>query len=68
MAAPRRQIGGICVAVALACAAPAAAQEQPCSGRAIETDRVITGEFGTELAKSFVMVPFDVPGARPQSG
>jgi hypothetical protein len=79
MAAPRRQIGGICVAVALACAAPAAAQEQPCPGRAIETDRVITGEFGTGLAKSFVMVPFDVPrGAtairvkycfdRPESG
>jgi hypothetical protein len=46
-----------------ACAAPAAAQAAPgpCPGRAIEPDRVITGEFGTELAKSFVMVPFEVP-------
>ena len=44
-------------------AAPAAAQAAPgpCPGRAIEPDRVITGEFGTELAKSYVMVPFEVP-------
>ena len=38
-----------------------AAVPGPCPGRAIQPDRVITGEFGTELAKSFVMVPFDAP-------
>jgi hypothetical protein len=27
----------------------------------MEPDKVITGEFGTELAKSFVMLPFEVP-------
>ena len=32
-----------------------------CPGRAIRADRTITGEFGADLAKSFVMVPFDVP-------
>jgi hypothetical protein len=61
MAGRRRRIGGICIAVALASAAPAAAQEGPCPGRAIEPDRVITGEFGTRLAESFVMLPFRVP-------
>jgi hypothetical protein len=49
-------------AACLATAAPAdAAPPASCPGLAIEPDRVITGEFGTELAKSFVMVPFDVP-------
>jgi hypothetical protein len=61
MAGRRRRIGGICIAVALASAAPAAAQEGPCPGRAVEPDRVITGEFGTRLAESFVMLPFRVP-------
>jgi hypothetical protein len=51
------------VALLLLALAPASAagQVDSCPGRAIEPDRVITGEFGTELNKSFVMVPFDVP-------
>ena len=32
-----------------------------CPGRPIRADRTITGDFGSELAKSFVMVPFEVP-------
>jgi len=43
-------------ATARAAAAPGA-----CPGRAIKPDRVITGEFGTELSQSYVMVPFEVP-------
>jgi hypothetical protein len=44
-------------------AAPAVAQTAPgpCPGRDIEPDRVTTGAFGTELRKSYVMVPFAVP-------
>jgi hypothetical protein len=41
--------------------AQAAPLTTPCGGRAIAPDKVITGEFGTELNKSYVMVPFDVP-------
>jgi hypothetical protein len=41
--------------------AQAAPLTTPCGGRAIASDKVITGEFGTELNKSYVMVPFDVP-------
>jgi len=33
----------------------------PCPGRDMRADRVIEGEFGTALRKSFVMVPFRVP-------
>ena len=33
----------------------------PCGGRAITPDRVITGEFGTNVNKTYVMLPFDVP-------
>ena len=52
--------------VALLLLAPAASAQAaplttPCSGRAITPDKVITGQFGTELNKSYVMVPFDVP-------
>jgi hypothetical protein len=52
--------------VALALLVPAGSAQAaplatPCSGAAITPDKVITGEFGTELSKSFVMVPFDVP-------
>ena len=52
--------------VALLLLAPAASAQAaplttPCGGRAITPDKVITGEFGTELNKSYVMVPFDVP-------
>lgn len=39
----------------------ASAVPSKCPGRAIRADRTITGEFGTELAQSFVMVPFHVP-------
>jgi len=56
---------------ALACAPSAAAQAPgntagpglttPCGGRAVAPDRVITGRFGTDLSKKFVMVPFEVP-------
>jgi hypothetical protein len=44
-----------------AASAQAAPLTTPCSGRAITPDKVITGEFGTELNKSYVMLPFDVP-------
>jgi hypothetical protein len=39
----------------------AAGLPTPCSGRAIDPDKVITGDFDTRFNKSFVMVPFDVP-------
>jgi hypothetical protein len=42
-------------------AAQAAPLTTPCGGRAIAPDKVVTGEFGTGLSKSYVMVPFDVP-------
>jgi hypothetical protein len=59
--------------------AQAAPLTTPCGGRAITPDKVITGEFGTDLNKSYVMLPFDVPKAttairvkycwdRPESG
>jgi hypothetical protein len=41
--------------------AQAAPLTTPCGGSAITPDKVITGEFGTELTKSYVMLPFDVP-------
>ncbi len=39
----------------------AASAPESCPGGATEPDRVITGEFGTELQGSYVMLPFDVP-------
>jgi hypothetical protein len=44
-------------------AAPAAhgAAPDPCPGEPITPDRVVTGEFGAELRKSYVFVPFEVP-------
>ena len=39
----------------------AASAPQSCPGRAIQPERVMTGEFGTELQGSYVMLPFDVP-------
>ena len=62
-----------------AAAAQAAPLTTPCGGRAMTPDKVITGEFGTNLNKSYVMVPFDVPAGatavrvkycwhRPESG
>jgi hypothetical protein len=44
-----------------AATAQAAPLTTPCGGRAITPSKVITGEFGTELNKSYVMLPFDVP-------
>jgi hypothetical protein len=44
-----------------AASAQAAPLTTPCGGSAITPDKVITGEFGTELNKSYVMLPFDVP-------
>ena len=41
--------------------AAAAAIEDPCPGAPITPDRVITGDFGTDLMRSYVFVPFDVP-------
>ena len=32
-----------------------------CPGGAIATDRVITGEFGTNVNKDYILLPFDVP-------
>ncbi len=49
------------MALSLAPAASAQGLATPCPGRPIETDRIVTGDFGAELAKSYVMVPFDVP-------
>ena len=60
--------------LSLALAAPAAAQAPPqtipaepgpglttpCGGRAITTDQVITGEFGTNVNKDYVLLPFNV--------
>ena len=51
----------------------------PCGGRAITPDRVITGEFGTNVNKDYILLPFDVPNGttavrvkycwdRPESG
>ena len=39
----------------------AASAPESCPGPAIAPDQVITGEFGTELQGSYVMLPFDVP-------
>lgn len=39
----------------------AASAPESCPGKAIEPDQVITGDFGTELQGSYVMLPFDVP-------
>jgi hypothetical protein len=47
--------------VGLAPAPAVAAAPASCPGRAIQPDRVITGEFGTDLNKSYVLVPFEVP-------
>ena len=41
--------------------ASAAALDEPCPGDEIAPDRVMTGEFGTDLMRSNVFVPFDVP-------
>jgi hypothetical protein len=63
----RRAAPAVAALALLACAAPALAQAPepglttPCGGRAIAPDQVITGVFGSELSKTFVMVPFDVP-------
>jgi hypothetical protein len=39
----------------------AAVPPESCPGVLIQPSQVITGEFGTELQGSFVLVPFDVP-------
>ena len=39
----------------------AASAPETCPGAPIQPDQVITGEFGTELSRSYVMLPFDVP-------
>ena len=63
----RRAAPAVAALALLACAAPALAQAPepglttPCGGRAIAPDQVITGVFGSELSKTFVMVPFEVP-------
>jgi hypothetical protein len=64
LARVRGKAGFVVAAVACFMAtvpASAAAQVGPCAGRPMDPDKVITGEFGTELSKSFVMLPFDVP-------
>jgi hypothetical protein len=42
-------------------AAASAAAPNPCPGDPITPDDVITGDFGADLEKSYVFVPFDVP-------
>ena len=56
-----RLAAALFVALSLAPAASAQGLATPCPGRPIETDRIVSGHFGAELAKSYVMVPFDVP-------
>lgn len=34
---------------------------EPCPGAPLEPDRVIGGEFGTDLQGAYVLLPFDVP-------
>ena len=41
--------------------ATTAAIEDPCPGDPITADRVVTGDFGGDLMRSYVFVPFDVP-------
>ena len=38
-----------------------AAAPDPCPGDPIAPDQVFTGEFGRDLVKSYVLVPFEVP-------
>ncbi|MBN1530284.1 MAG: CehA/McbA family metallohydrolase [Thermoleophilaceae bacterium] len=42
-------------------AEPGAGLTTPCGGRSIAPDQVLTGEFGTNLNKDYVLLPFDVP-------
>ncbi len=90
---PRRAPAALSALAVLLFAAPAAAQAPPttipaepgaglttaCGGRAIAPDRVIAGEFGTNVNKDYVLLPFDVPSGttavrvkycwdRPESG
>lgn len=39
----------------------AASAPESCPGQAIQPEQVLTGEFGTEIQGSYVMLPFDVP-------
>ena len=58
------RLAPLAAGVVLALVAPPAAVsavDGPCPGDSITPDRVITGDFGTELQKSYVFVPFDVP-------
>ena len=72
---PRRAPAALSALAVLVFAAPAAAQAPPttipgepgpglttaCGGRAIAPDRVIAGEFGTNVNKDYMLLPFDVP-------
>ena len=58
---PLRLAVGLLVTLVIAPAAHAQGLAAPCPGQPIEADRAIQGDFGPELSKSFVMVPFDVP-------
>ena len=72
---PRRAPAALSALAVLLFAAPAVAQAPPttipaepgaglttaCGGRAIAPDRVIAGEFGTNVNKDYVVLPFDVP-------
>jgi hypothetical protein len=49
------------VGLALLPASASAAVPSACPGRAIQPDKVITGEFGTDLNKTYVLLPFEVP-------
>ena len=71
----RRAIAAIAALAVFACAPGAAAQQPPqtipgepgpglttpCGGRAIAPDQVITGEFGTNVNKDYILLPFEVP-------
>jgi uncharacterized repeat protein (TIGR01451 family) len=64
---------GLGAAPALACILPTPvaplagpAAVTPCPGSALDPDRVITGEFGTDLERDYVLLPFNVPAGITQ--
>jgi len=64
---------GLGAAPALGCILPAPvaplsgpAAVTPCPGAALDPDRVISGEFGTDLERNYVLLPFNVPAGTTQ--
>ena len=57
------------ILLALTASPSTAAQAAPatCPGDAIATTRAVTGEFDATQQGAYVLIPFDVPRARPPS-